>query len=173
MKSARELIVEVGWNSVTTRGLAERARVRPGLVHYHFESLADALHKAAISEVTRFIDTQLDSDGSIVEAESAADLQTFPMDFDGSDSMPVLLIETYLAAIRDSGLADELNEQLDRYRSAMTTAFEQAGTVEPRATTLVVLAALDGLVLQKRLDPSLRIDDAVALLQTFISRKGE
>jgi len=43
MDAAAELIAERGWGAVTTRMVAERAGLRPGLVHYHFDSVTDLL----------------------------------------------------------------------------------------------------------------------------------
>ncbi|MGH3825157.1 MAG: helix-turn-helix domain-containing protein [Pseudonocardiaceae bacterium] len=39
LSTAAQLITELGWAAVSTRILAERAGVTPGLVHYHFTSL--------------------------------------------------------------------------------------------------------------------------------------
>jgi len=39
LDAAAELIPELGWSGVSTRVLAERAAVTPGMVHYHFASL--------------------------------------------------------------------------------------------------------------------------------------
>lgn len=139
-------------------------------VHCHFDSLADILRKAAIGEVTRFIDDQLDPDDSVADVENADIWQAIPLDVLGTDTMPVLVVETYLAALRDSGLADLLSEQLDRYRGAMTAALARIGNPSPAATARVVHAAMDGLVLQKRLDPAARIDDSVKLLHSLVSR---
>ncbi|WP_282786133.1 helix-turn-helix domain-containing protein, partial [Nocardia sp. CC201C] len=48
MTAAVELIVERGWGAVTTRMVADRAGVRPGLVHYHFPSVTDLLIESAL-----------------------------------------------------------------------------------------------------------------------------
>lgn len=48
LSTAAELIAELGWNAVSTRILAERAGVTPGLVHYHFPSLQALLRDAAL-----------------------------------------------------------------------------------------------------------------------------
>lgn len=52
LAAAAALIAEVGWNAVSTRLLADRAGVRSGLVHYHFESLQTVLRRAALGEMT-------------------------------------------------------------------------------------------------------------------------
>ncbi len=51
LSTAAELIGELGWNAVSTRILAERAGVTPGLVHYHFPSLQALLRDADLLEL--------------------------------------------------------------------------------------------------------------------------
>src|SRR5215471_1517003 len=63
LSAAVELIPELGWNAVSTRILAQRAGLAPGLVHYHFESLQALLREASlasIGEALQGIDTILD-----------------------------------------------------------------------------------------------------------------
>ena len=48
LRTSVELIAERGWTAVSTRILAERAGVAPGLVHYHFASLRALLTEAAL-----------------------------------------------------------------------------------------------------------------------------
>src|ERR1051326_5869033 len=60
LNAAAELIPELGWNAVSTRILAQRAGLPPGLVHYHFESLQALLRPASITstrEALAAIDT--------------------------------------------------------------------------------------------------------------------
>jgi AcrR family transcriptional regulator len=65
MDAAAELIAERGWGAVTTLIVAERAGLRPGLVHYHyhFDSVTDLLIdsslRAAQTEVARILQPAL------------------------------------------------------------------------------------------------------------------
>jgi AcrR family transcriptional regulator len=47
MDAALESIADHGWGAVTTRMVADRAGLRPGLVHYHFTSVNDLLIDAS------------------------------------------------------------------------------------------------------------------------------
>ena len=49
LSAALDLIVERGWTAVTTRVLADRAGVRPGVVHYHFDSVQALLRTASVA----------------------------------------------------------------------------------------------------------------------------
>lgn len=51
LTAAAELISEIGWTAVSTRVLAERAGVGPGLVHYHFDSLQALLRQAVMTQM--------------------------------------------------------------------------------------------------------------------------
>src|SRR5690606_38747757 len=48
LDAAVRAIPEQGWRGVSTRSLARRAGVVPGLVHYHFDSLEALLREAAL-----------------------------------------------------------------------------------------------------------------------------
>ena len=50
--AAQQLVVDGGWEIVTTRRVAERAGVSPGLVHYHVGSI-EGLRRAAACEGAR------------------------------------------------------------------------------------------------------------------------
>lgn len=56
MRAAVELVPERGWTGVSTRLLAERAEVAPGLVHYHFSSVRALLAEASIAAMREMID---------------------------------------------------------------------------------------------------------------------
>lgn len=165
--AATELISEIGWNAVTTRRLADRAGVRSGLVHYHFDSLQDLLRKAALAEFESVVDALLDDEANIKGGPAA--LLTITEEFDGSDAKSMLMIETYLAAARDPLLKDQLGQNVNDFRRALISALAHKGVPDPEAAALVTLAALDGLTLQKGLDDELDVGDAIALLHTIIS----
>jgi len=51
LRVAVELIPELGWSAVSTRILAQRAGLAPGLVHYHFQSLQALLRDASLASM--------------------------------------------------------------------------------------------------------------------------
>ncbi|APX33098.1 hypothetical protein BH708_10675 [Brachybacterium sp. P6-10-X1] len=166
LDAAAALIAEIGWTAVTTRRVADHAGIRSGLVHYHFESLQALLRKAAMERVSEYLEgarAQLD-DGT----DPAELLAPLLEQFDAADPTSLLVIETYLAATRDPVLSEQLVQQLTRFRGALESALARAENPAPGATALVVLAALDGIALQKGLDPDLPTTDAVALLRELL-----
>lgn len=169
LKAAAELIAEIGWNAVTTRRLADHAGIRSGLVHYHFDSLQALLRLAAMGRITLLLDetsAQLGEEADVEEGTEA--LLSLVVLFDGSDPTSLLVIETYLAATRDQLLKEQLVEAMARFHRTLTSALARSGNPTPEPTALVILAALDGLALQKGLDPELPTDEALALLRRII-----
>ncbi|MBL0888454.1 TetR/AcrR family transcriptional regulator [Myceligenerans indicum] len=156
LAAARELVSEIGWNAVSTRNLADRAGVRAGLVHYHFESLQALLRQAAVEGMRAMLDEAVDW---WARADDPADgieaLLTGLDQYEGDDPASLLFVEAYLAATRDPLLRTQMADLMLGFRGSLVTALEQAGHPTPEATAIVVLATLDGFLLHKGLDPGL------------------
>ncbi|GAA2001526.1 TetR/AcrR family transcriptional regulator [Nocardiopsis rhodophaea] len=154
--AAAELIGERGWSAVSTRTLAERAGVGPGLVHYHFASL-QALRIEAAAQMMSAV-----AEGATARLETAADaeegLALIIRDLDrfsGDDPMSRLFIEAYLASTRDEELRRAISGVLELFRSRLTAWLATAGVEAPEETARVLGAALDGVMLHRALDPGL------------------
>ncbi|WP_019871125.1 TetR/AcrR family transcriptional regulator [Salinispora oceanensis] len=164
--AARELIGELGWNAVSTRTLAERAGVRSGLVHYHFDSLQALLRHAALAEVQRMLD---DTRALLAEATSPSDgVEQMLLDLDqynGADSASLLFVETYLAATRDHELRQGMSALVADFRDSLTEALTRSGHPSPQAAASAVMALFDGFVLHKGLDPGLSAEQVAPLLR--------
>lgn len=166
LDAAAALIAEIGWTAVTTRRLADHAGIRSGLVHYHFDSLQALLRQAAMERVSEYLE---EARGRLDDGVDPAELLAPLLEqFDAADPTSLVVIETYLAATRDPLLSEQLAQELTRFRSALESALARTKNPTPGATALVVLAALDGIALQKGLDPDLPTTDAVALLREII-----
>ncbi|MQA98402.1 MAG: TetR family transcriptional regulator [Streptosporangiales bacterium] len=155
LAAAAELIAEHGWSAVRTRMLAERAGVAGGLVHYHFSSVRELLTKAAtgaMREVAASLGPTLARARTPKEAvESlAASLDAFT----GTDPVSVLFLETYLASLRDPELRAEVAEIITDFRTRLAAWLGEHGVEEPEVTAAVLASAIDGLVMQRALDPA-------------------
>ena len=156
MDAAAELIAERGWGAVTTRLVAERAGLQPGLVHYHFSSVTDLLIdsslRAAQATVAQILGPALtppgtDSLGRLVEA--GAGFGT------GPGHSGAVFIEMLLAARRHERLRSALAGMLREARGAIgQLVAEAAPGADGAATAEVLMAALDGLLLHRLLDPA-------------------
>jgi AcrR family transcriptional regulator len=167
------VIVERGWGGVTTRVVAQRAGVRPGVVHYHFASV-DELRRAAvlatfdreIEPFLRLVETM--SPRRIVEAVVAASLGRFAPDTE----VGILLYECMPAASRDAELRVGLQAVLGRFREAIAgriRACHPEPLGEPDLLAEVIAAQIDGLQLHLLVERDL---DLMAHLQPLLQLLG-
>lgn len=154
VRAARELVPERGWTAVSTRTVAERAGVAPGLVHYHFASLQALLVEAAVGalrDALGGVDALLHQAGTPGEL---VDLLVAEVDrYSGTDPASLLATETYLAATRDQDLRRELVAVLEDFRDRIARGLREHGVPDPEATAAVVAAVIDGVLLHRALTP--------------------
>ena len=169
LTAAADLIGEIGWNAVSTRNLADRAGVGPGLVHYHFDSLQALLRQAALAEMRHVLEEVNTAAGEAANLAEGLDATLSQLDdYTGADPSSRLVIEAYLAATRDSELHAQMAEVMLGWRAAVSEALGAAGHPHPDAAVALLLAVLDGLVLQKGLDPDLSHTAVAPLLRSLI-----
>ncbi|MBN0044737.1 TetR/AcrR family transcriptional regulator [Streptomyces actuosus] len=174
LQAAAELIVEDGWGTVSTRRVADRAGVRPGLVHYHFRSVDNLLVEAALQTMRQEVD------GLLSMLRGGADTGTgleFFLDlvarYAADSETTALFSEALLAATRNERLREELAGALGECRSALTDWLAaQTGDPEAEAVSVLLLALLDGLVLHHLIDPRLRRVPLEAALRRLAGLDG-
>jgi AcrR family transcriptional regulator len=151
LAAAAELIPELGWGSVTTRAVAERAGVAPGLVHYHFESMQELLKRASVASLSVLVRGA----GSQLAGASLTDgirgLFAALDEFPGDDPATLLVSEAYLAGSRDPELKEALGAELHAFRSELARWLRKHGenAVEEKAAAIAALG--DGLLLHRAL----------------------
>ena len=126
--AAQQLVVDGGWEIVTTRRVAERAGVSPGLVHYHVGSI-EGLRRAAACEGARSL-----LEGPFREALEAPNLRegllAFLLRLDLKPDYPgvVLLNEALVAATHDAELRSDLATVSSAFRTHLTERLAAQGT---------------------------------------------
>ncbi|WP_017591552.1 TetR/AcrR family transcriptional regulator [Nocardiopsis potens] len=156
VEAAAGLIGERGWAGVSTRTVAERAGVAPGLVHYHYSSVQALLGEAALQVVGEVAAAAADELGPGVGLEEGIDRLLGTLDaFPGDDPTSRLFTEAYLAAGRDAELREGVARLLEGFRAAVAEWLRGCGIADPEATAAVVTAAVDGMMLHRPLDPGL------------------
>ena len=154
MAAATELVAERGWSAVSTRALAERAGVVPGVVHYHFPSVQALLREATVAAMRGLVDQLAAQVDQAATPEDVLDLILRGLErYTGVDPMSVLFVETYLAATRDKALHDDVRGVLDTFRSGLARTLAERGVATPGETAAVLAAAIDGVMLHRALDP--------------------
>ncbi|OLT08739.1 hypothetical protein BJF77_11810 [Kocuria sp. CNJ-770] len=169
LAAAAELIPQLGWRGVSTRVVARRAGVAPGLVHYHFGSVPSLLRQAVVQVMG---DVLAAVPPMLSEAESGDEalgrlLASFD-DFDGTDPTSLLFVEAYLAATRDPQLRVELSRMLDEVRAAVAAWLDTRGTPAPAATAAVLVATLDGVMLHRALQPTVTPEEVAPVLRRLL-----
>ncbi|WP_026197082.1 TetR/AcrR family transcriptional regulator [Sciscionella marina] len=159
LTAAVELVGELGWSGVTTRLVAERAGVNPGLVHYHFSSVAELLSQACGGYVRRLLD---ETAAALTAHDDIEAGMHWLLDelcrYSGHNSASLPLVEAFLAAGRDPLLRTELAAVLADFRGCVGDWLRAHGKhdqAEPIAALLG--AALDGLALHGSVDPDFDI----------------
>lgn len=169
LDAAVRAIPEQGWRGVSTRSLARRAGVVPGLVHYHFDSLEALLREAALGALREELAQGAASLRAAPSLAEGVQLMLGYLDrYSGSDPLSLLFAETYLAATRDDGLRRELAALLADFRGALVEWLSRGGTPAAAATAATLAAALDGLLLHRALEPGLDATTVAPALQRLV-----
>jgi AcrR family transcriptional regulator len=169
LSAAAELIAELGWTAVSTRILAERAGVTPGLVHYHFPSLQALLRDAAlgmISDLLSGIESIFDNARAL---DRGVEMMLGSLDaYTGSDRTSLLFTEAYLAARRDETLRIELIALVDEFQRKLARWLSEQGANTPDDTAAVLAAAIDGVMLHRPLNPQLTSSAVAPVLRRLV-----
>lgn len=151
LDAATELIPKLGWGSVSTRLLAERAGIAPGLVHYHFDSVQAVLVEAsvrAVAGMTEGFVEQLRAQSAESGIRTLLDLLGV---YPGDDPASLLISEAYLASTRDPELREQLAALVAAFRARLTAWLADDGVANADAVAVVIAALLDGLLLHQAL----------------------
>lgn len=154
LAAAAELIPERGWSAVSTRILADRAEVTPSVVHYHFSSVQEVLSEAAITAMRQVLAVTDELFTSATTPAAAVDAMLASVEqYDGTDPMSLLFVETYLAATRDERLRAQIAALVTDFRTRVADWLAIHQVAEPAATAAVLAATIDGLLLHRALGP--------------------
>jgi AcrR family transcriptional regulator len=170
LEAAAELIAERGWAAVSTRMLAERAGVAPGVVHYHFSSVQALLTEAALAVMHDLIEQ---AGAGMERAHTPGEALGLMIDsltaYDGRDPVSLLFAETYLAAGRDEHLRRSLGEVVTDFRRALAGRLAEHQVPSPDATAAVLAAAIDGIMLHRALGPGPDATDLTTVLRRLVA----
>jgi AcrR family transcriptional regulator len=176
-----ELIAREGWEAVTIRKIAAAADVQLGLVNYHFGSKMNLMSVALESAFEREVVAPMDETFAgehpdrVIEALVRLTL--------GSDLPDTArrVFESALGAIaHDPELAARLRPMLARFRALLTDVFDRAissgrlpHAADAQALAIAFSAMLDGLGMQRMIDPDMPIDRIADAAGRLLSAPGE
>lgn len=153
LAAATELVPELGWGSVSTRLLAKRAGVAPGLVHYHFASVQAVLGEASARAVSGMAESLTERLASLNADDGIRMLLSSIEEYPAGHPTTLLVSEAYLASTRDEELREQLSGVLAEFRGILTAWLAQREVANPEGVAIAITALFDGLMLHRGLDP--------------------
>jgi len=164
IKGARQCIEQIGYARTTARDVAQAAGVSLGAIGYHFGSKEELLNEAIADGfrdwIASFAPLVVDSDARGLDFSAR---QAIPQFFRLMENSRPLLIG-FIEAMAQAEHIPELRAQLaDQYRQSRETAvgmiqsalgpqLAQAG-LDPITISSLILALVDGLIMQYLVDP--------------------
>jgi DNA-binding transcriptional regulator YbjK len=165
--AALRVIARDGIGGATHRAIAEEAGVAISVTTYHFNSIDELLRDA----LRLFVDEEI---ARVRTATAAIGDAGTPLDLAGLTAAvveavgnvlvsPLAQFELYLEASRRPALATEARACLEAYLELGATFLEELGAPHPQQGARALVALLDGLTVQRLVDPSDDFDIAVAV----------
>lgn len=178
VSAAYQLLAQEGYDAATMKEIAQVAGVAPGLIHYYFNSkdqlLQEVLYTAGeryVNEVERWCNTL--SPQQLLETTFTEPKQRVMREPEWFR----LRCELFALGLRNPNFHEAVQVMLATGRQCITRLVKQVAgdaIANPEATAAVLLAAFDGLALQKLTDPTFDLDGAYqTLLQMFTAQLAE
>jgi AcrR family transcriptional regulator len=166
-----ELMAEVGWEGVTARGVAARADVPPAFVHSHYGPVAALRQATALRALATVFEPVLVA-LLVAPVDRALELAVEAADSDDSQGCAVTaVLEAMLQAQRDPELREqlldmrcELRELLERRLASGVRAGILRQGLDARGAALFIAAVLEGIGLQRALDPDTSLQPTAAAM---------
>lgn len=160
------LLHEAGWASLTTRAIAERSGANAGLVHYYWDGLSGLKAEVARAAVARAFEPAVDlltsspswQEGMAAVVRAGGHLR--PEDTRSG-------AELMAAALHEPAVAEVVREALTDTRARLSGWLTSAGVEDPLGTATLVVAALDGLLLHRLVDPDLPLSEAADAVSSW------
>ena len=177
LEAAVELLVQGGFDAVTTRSVAGRAGVNSALVNYHFQTKQRLLVEAAtIATMRIFAEPAELLLGSPSPGEGVRAAIEWLARMDARAPELSVVSETTVRALRDEELREAVAGELTRFRASLVeriegpvAAAELPAGLDASGLAIVIAAVLDGLALHVLLDPGLDLDAASRTLSTLLA----
>ncbi len=162
VRAGLELLAETGWTGLTARAVAARAGTHQGLVHYHFGGLPTLKREIAGAAVREAFEPAV----SVLTAASswpagvAAVVRSTAEQWD--PRLARITAELVVASLQDPEVGKLVRRTLADARARLVPWLTAAGEPRPDGLATLLLAALDGLVLHRLVEPGLGFAEVAA-----------
>ncbi|MBD3885010.1 TetR/AcrR family transcriptional regulator [Phormidium tenue FACHB-886] len=178
VSAAYKLLAEEGYDAATMKEIANAAGVAPGLIHYYFRSKDQLLQEVLYTAGERYV-KEVEQWCSTLSPQQLLQT-TFTEPKQRVLSEPEwfrLRCELFALGLRNANFHQAVQVMLSTGRQCITRLVHQiAGNAiaNPESMAAVLLAAFDGLALQKLADPNFDLESAYqTLFQMFTSQLEE
>ncbi|MEA5449988.1 TetR/AcrR family transcriptional regulator [Leptolyngbya sp. CCNP1308] len=175
VSAAYKLLAEEGYDAATMKEIAQGAGVAPGLIHYYFNSKDQLLQEVLYTAGERYV-KEVEHWCNTLTAQQLLET-TFTEPKRRVANEPEwfrLRCELFALGLRNANFHEAVQIMLATGRQCIARLVRQiAGDAiaNPEATAAVLLAAFDGLALQKLADPAFDLDSAYGvLMQMFMTQ---
>src|SRR3954463_4349879 len=170
LDAAERLLLEEGYAAVTSRRVADKAGLKPQLVHYYFRTMDDlyleVFRRRAEANLARF-------EQAMAEAPSLSTLWALNADTRGA----TFTIEFVALANHRKAIATEIARYAERFRElqlgALTAALTAAGVDERQMPPIAALLLMTGLGQMLGLEAALGVtaghDATIAFIEQAIT----
>lgn len=172
------LLVDGGWDAVTSRAVATRAESNPGLIHYHFGGLRGLrvaiAERASDEAIGPLVDVFASSDDfATVFARLSSNVEVLVAD----DRRVRLAAHLVAGAANDPELGSAFRQNLV---SARTLLIDWVANQRPQwareqavGVGTLIAALIDGLLLHRAVDASVPMREAIAVLGACVEESTE
>ncbi|TYB42525.1 TetR/AcrR family transcriptional regulator [Actinomadura chibensis] len=169
-----DLLAEGGWPAITARAVADRARIRPGLLHHYFNGLP-GLHVAVARRATEMVvDPVLDALLAAPDTASAVAAMRAGVPAVAAERNLRLAAELLVRALRDPRMGAERRDWTRAVRGRVAARLAETCPDWPaerrEGTAMLCTAVLDGLMLQLILDPDQPAEPALAATAALVAK---
>lgn len=170
-----DLLAEGGWPAITARAVADRARIRPGLLHHYFNGLP-GLHVAVAQRASEMlVDPLVDALLAAPDTPAAvAALRDLVPDLIAGERNLRLAAELLVRALRDPRMGAERRDWTRTVRGRVAARLAETCPDWPaerrEGTAMLFTAMLDGLTLQLILDPALPAGPALEATAALVAK---
>jgi AcrR family transcriptional regulator len=176
VRAASAVLASRGSHAASIKEIAREAQVAPGLVHYYFASKGELLLEV-VRQTCRSYQTEM---AAVTLPGDPVELTRALLGWSKRRSLELpdwyrLLVDLDALALRDAELAREVavlkREVRGHIAASIALVEERLGApIGPGRDALaaVVMVAVDGMVIQKLVDPSFDVDAAFAALETML-----
>lgn len=155
IEAGLQLLGERGWTGLTSRAVADRAGTHAGLLHYHFGGLP-ALRREVASSAVR-----LSFEPALARLTAAPDWATGIAAVVGAQAEQPdpasarISAELITASLQDDEVGELMRRTLGDARARLVPWLRDTGATHPEGLATLLVAALDGLLLHRLVDPAL------------------